>query len=94
MHHPERVERLVVLNAPHPIRFSRPAQSPAALRSGLLMDARMATAMGTLTCSAIPAKLAGAEFGASLQKGKESRSWRLDRAGRTAFANCGSVEEV
>ena len=29
MHHPERVERLVVLNAPHPVRFLKGLRSPA-----------------------------------------------------------------
>ena len=32
MHHPERVERLVVLNAPHPIRFLKGLHSPRQLR--------------------------------------------------------------
>jgi epoxide hydrolase 4 len=32
MHHPERVERLVVLNAPHPIRFLKGLGSPRQLR--------------------------------------------------------------
>jgi epoxide hydrolase 4 len=32
MHHPERVERLVVLNAPHPIRFLKGLRSPRQLR--------------------------------------------------------------
>jgi pimeloyl-ACP methyl ester carboxylesterase len=32
MHHPERVQRLVVLNAPHPIRFLKGLGSPRQLR--------------------------------------------------------------
>ena len=32
MQHPERVERLVVLNAPHPIRFLKGLRSPRQLR--------------------------------------------------------------
>jgi pimeloyl-ACP methyl ester carboxylesterase len=32
MHHPERVQRLVVLNAPHPIRFLKGLRSPRQLR--------------------------------------------------------------
>src|SRR4029453_11043505 len=32
MHHPERVQRLVVLNAPHPIRFLKGLTSPRQLR--------------------------------------------------------------
>src|SRR4029450_4965812 len=32
MHHPERVQRLIVLNAPHPIRFLKGLTSPRQLR--------------------------------------------------------------
>ncbi len=32
MHHPERVQRLIVLNAPHPIRFLKGLRSPRQLR--------------------------------------------------------------
>jgi epoxide hydrolase 4 len=37
MHHPERVERLVVLNAPHPIRFLKGLGSPRQLRRSWYM---------------------------------------------------------
>jgi pimeloyl-ACP methyl ester carboxylesterase len=32
MHHPERVQRLVILNAPHPVRFLKGLRSPRQLR--------------------------------------------------------------
>jgi pimeloyl-ACP methyl ester carboxylesterase len=37
MHHPERVERLVVLNAPHPIRFLKGLRSRRQLRRSWYM---------------------------------------------------------
>jgi epoxide hydrolase 4 len=37
MHHPERVQRLVVLNAPHPIRFRKGLTSPRQLRRSWYM---------------------------------------------------------
>jgi pimeloyl-ACP methyl ester carboxylesterase len=37
MHHPERVQRLVLLNAPHPIRFLKGLRSPRQLRRSWYM---------------------------------------------------------
>src|SRR5215212_3486762 len=70
MHHPERVQRLVVLNAPHPIRFLKGLRSPRQLRRSWYMLA--------FQLPWLPERLVAASDFRALRRGP----WAANRPGR------------